>query len=111
MYWDCHTGEALRELEASQSGSVLCTAVHPGGHCLASGAADGQVKLWLYNEGACVATGQQHTGEVTRCMFTPDGQRLITADTHGTLCFWDIAEAVRHAQSLQTAQSATVTGT
>ncbi|CAK0787486.1 hypothetical protein CVIRNUC_010706 [Coccomyxa viridis] len=45
-----------------------------------------------------------HTGEVTRCVFTPDGHRLITADTHGTLCFWDIAAAVRQAQSLRTAQ-------
>ena len=110
MYWDCHTGEAIRELEGSQSGAILCTAVHPGGQYLASGAADGQVRLWLYDEGACFATGKQHTGEVTRCMFTPDGHRLITADTHGTLCFWDIAAAVRQAQSLRTAQGATVTG-
>ena len=107
MYWDCHTGEAIRELEASQSGSVLCTAVHPEGQYLASGAANGQVKLWLYDEGTCFAHGKQHTGEVTRCIFTPDGQRLITADTHGTKCFWDIAPAVRQAQSLRTAPDGT----
>ena len=100
-YWDCHTGEAIRELEASQTGPVFCVAVHPDGHILASGGGDKEVKLWLYNEGTCFATMTQHTGEVTTCMFTADGQTLISADSHGALCFWDMADAVGHAEKLQ----------
>ena len=99
-YWDCHTGEAIRELEASQTSPMLCVAVHPEGRILASGGADKTVKLWLYSEGSCFATLRQHTGEVTRCMFTDDGKKLITADSHGALCFWDIADAVRQAQEV-----------
>ena len=105
-YWDCHTGEAIREVEASEAGPVLCVAVHPNGNILASGGADKQVTLWRYNEGTRFATGRQHTGEVTRCMFTADGQRLISADSHGALCFWDITHAVQHAENGQSTISA-----
>ena len=99
-YWDCHTGEAIRELEASQTSPILCIAVHPDGQILASGGGDKLVKLWLYNEGTCFATLKQHTGEVTRCMFTANGKTLITADSHGAVCFWDIADALRQAQAI-----------
>lgn len=99
-YWDCHTGEAIRELDVSQTSPILCVAVHPDGNMLASGG-DRDVRLWLYNEGTCFATMQQHTGEITRCMFTADGRKLVTADSHGTLCFWDVADAVEHAQGAQ----------
>jgi len=100
-YWDCHTGEAIRELDASQTGPILSVAVHPEGDILACCGADKEVKLWLYNEGTCFATGRQHTGEVTRCTFTPDGKKLITADSHGALCFWEIEEALKHVQGRQ----------
>lgn len=72
--------------------------MHPAGHILASGGADRAVKLWLYEQGTCFATGKEHTGEVTRCMFTPDGQTLVSADSHGALCFWDVADIVKHTQ-------------
>ena len=80
---------------------MLCVAVHPDGNILASGGGDRDVRLWLYEAGTCFATLKQHTGEVTRCMFTADGQELITADSHGALCFWDIADAMKHAQGAQ----------
>jgi WD40 repeat protein len=96
-YWDCHTGEAIRELEASEAGPVLCVAVHRNGSILASGGADKQIRLWRYSEGTCFAVGRQHTGDVIQCIFTADGQRLISADSHGVLCIWDITDAVQHA--------------
>lgn len=90
-YWDAITGDAIRELEGSDKSPLLCLAVHPNGNTIATGAADKLVKLWNYDQGTCFAVGQGHTGEVTRCAFSPDGTMLVTADTYGTLMFWDLA--------------------
>ncbi|CAL8460541.1 g70 [Coccomyxa elongata] len=90
MYWDCYTGEAIRELKGSANEAILSAAVHPGGRILASGGADRVVKLWRYDEGDCCAVGNAHTGEVCRCVFSPDGKMLVTVDTHGALMFWDV---------------------
>ncbi len=89
-YWDAYTGEAIRELEASDKFPLLCVAVHPSGNIVATGAADHLVKLWNYDEGTCFAISKGHTGEVTRCAFSPDGTMLVTADKYGTLMFWDV---------------------
>ena len=89
-HWDCYTGESTRELEASASEPMLSAAVNPGGTILASGAADRIVKLWRYDEGTCFAAGDRHTGELRRCVFSPDGRTLVTADSHGALMFWDV---------------------
>jgi len=89
-YWDCYTGEGIRELEASDKEPMLSIAVHPGGTILASCSADRLVKLWHYDEGDCFAVGSGHTGEVTRCVFSPDGSLLVTADSHGAIMIWDV---------------------
>lgn len=93
MYWDCYTGEAIRELEGSANEAMLSVSVHHDGKLLASGGADRLVKLWRYDEGDCFAVGSAHTGEVCRCVFSPDGKMLVTADTHGALMFWHVPVA------------------
>ncbi len=92
VFWDCYTGESIRELEGSRTEPMLSAAVHPAGSILASGGADHLVRLWRYDEGVCFAVGYGHTGEVRRCVFSPDGKMLVTADSHGALKLWDVSK-------------------
>ena len=70
---------------------VTSVAFSPDGQILASGSADGAVRLWD------VATGQQigasfagQTGPVNSVAFSPDGQTLASGDANGTVELWDV---------------------
>jgi WD40 repeat protein len=70
--------------------AITRVAFSPDGETLASGNADGTVRLWS------VATGHQ-IGEplighsVTRVAFSPDGKTVASASWHGPLRLWDAA--------------------
>ena len=88
MYWDAYTGQPIRELEGGAA--KLSITMHPGGTAFACGDAAGHVQLWRYDEGDCIAAGQQHTGGVGRCAFSPDGKLLASVDAHGAMMLWDM---------------------
>ncbi|MEL6351416.1 MAG: serine/threonine-protein kinase [Cyanobacteria bacterium J06627_28] len=74
-------------------------AMSSDGATMASGGADGAVRLWHWPTGQLVHTfarrrlmGDGHTAEITALAFHPDGRALYSASADGTIKEWDSAE-------------------
>ncbi len=89
---DAVTGRQLARL-TGHTDRVLCLVFSPDGHRLASGAADGQIRLWNTSSLQCVKThaGPQPATSVSSLAFSPDGSRLA-AVSGNTIEVWDSAD-------------------
>lgn len=74
-------------------------AISADGSTMASGGADGAVRLWHWPTGQLVHTfarrrlmGDGHTATITALAFHPDGRALYSASADGTIKEWDSAE-------------------
>ncbi len=70
-------------------------AFSPAGNTLASGGADGQLRIWDLSRGRTLRTITGHTGAVNTVAFLPDGERLASAGDDGVVRIW--ANPVVHA--------------
>ncbi|KZP29374.1 WD40 repeat-like protein, partial [Athelia psychrophila] len=69
---------------------VFSVAFSPNGQCIASGSADGTIRVWDAEYGALTAgpfTG--HTEPVTSVVFSPDGQRIASGSWNNTIRVWN----------------------
>ncbi|EKM58765.1 uncharacterized protein PHACADRAFT_248841 [Phanerochaete carnosa HHB-10118-sp] len=62
---------------------------------IASGAADGRVRVWNAKSGAFVAEFQGHEEMVKNVMFTPDGCNLLSHADDGSIRYWSILDTLR----------------
>ncbi len=62
------------------------------GTMVATGDADGVVRLWNLTEGRAGAVLQGHSGPVASLAFTPDGSKLASGSWDGTVRLWSVAE-------------------
>jgi WD40 repeat protein/tRNA A-37 threonylcarbamoyl transferase component Bud32 len=94
--WEWHY---LRRLfgvrqQATLSGhadSVLTVALSPDGSRLASGSADGLIKVWDRHSRREVFTLGGHTAAVTVVAFSSDGNHLASGSADGNVRIWDVA--------------------
>ena len=81
---------------AAGAGHVYSAAFSPAGHTLASGHADGTVRLWDVADPAHPRpSGQPLTGgagSVLSVVFSPDGHTLVTGGRGGTFRLWNVAD-------------------
>ena len=84
-------------LQDSHMGTVSSVAFSPDGHTLASGSADGAVRLWDVTDLARPRPlGQPLTGStaaVTKVVFSPGGHTLASGSTDGTVRLWDVTDS------------------
>ncbi|GER85665.1 hypothetical protein KTAU_42990 [Thermogemmatispora aurantia] len=71
------------------SGWVNAVAWAPDGKRLASGSADGTVRVWEADTGKQLLTYQEHSGIVLSVAWAPDGRRLASGGEDGTVQVWE----------------------
>lgn len=65
-FWDAYDCAAIRVIDGSLSGDMLCLDNAPDGQGLATGSGDREVRLWNYDEGHAYFVGLGHSAPVTK---------------------------------------------
>ena len=82
------TGEVLNRITGLES-DVWSVAFSPDG-TLASGSADGVIRLWNATSEQPLNTLEGHISEVWSVAFSPDGSILASGSADGTIRLWDV---------------------
>lgn len=89
--------EPLDRAWAAHTGGIWGCEVSEGGTCLASASRDGSVSVWNMDAGTLIARSpdgdrrkQDFEREVRDCAITPDGARVISVQSTGTITVWDV---------------------
>jgi len=96
VVWDLETRSRAAVLEG-HGGTVWNVAFAPEDpDLLASGAADGAVRLWSVSMARNLATLEACAGDVLSLGFGPRGRTLVASDSAGEVRVWDRAHFERH---------------
>ncbi|HOW70238.1 MAG TPA: protein kinase [Phycisphaerae bacterium] len=89
--WDYLNAMADNSLQTwtGHVAEVRALAVRPDGQRVASGDAEGWIRLWDPQSGTTVGMMHGHRGPVNSVEFSPDGGRLASGGSDGTVCIWD----------------------
>ena len=78
----------FRRYPTDHTGPVLCIAVSPDGHVIATGSSDKQVRLFDRVTGRVIR--ELNGGTAFDLQFTADGGHLLAAGDDGTVRLWDV---------------------
>lgn len=86
-YWDAFDGNAIRILEASQH-QINALDVDYEGDCFVAAGNGCQVKVFSYDEGELVATGEGHSGHINSVRIAPDQRTMVSVGEEGAIFVW-----------------------
>jgi WD40 repeat protein len=89
--WEIERGSVLGHIRASASG-LFSVAIDRKGKRVASGAADGSVRVHDLESGAMLHEFSGHHRLVPRIAFSADGMRLASAGGDGSVRIWDLTQ-------------------
>ena len=72
---------------------ITCLAIAPDGRSVATGAADGSIRLWRVSDGTLLSRMAQPQGTVFSLAFSPDGQRLAAGGFDATRV-WNVKQRI-----------------
>ncbi len=87
--WDPRT-ERLLATSSENPGRVRSLAFSPDGTTLASGSADGRVRLWKVETGAILTSFSTHDGLVLALAFSPNGEVLASGGSDTLVRLWNL---------------------
>ncbi|XP_031730469.1 cilia- and flagella-associated protein 52 [Anarrhichthys ocellatus] len=88
VYRDVFDGSAIRELEASQSGSINGVHVSQDGGYFVTGGDDKLVKVWDYMKGVVTHVGVAHSSSITSIKICSNSRILISTSADGAILQW-----------------------
>jgi cilia- and flagella-associated protein 52 len=89
-FWDAYDAECFRALEGAPTGEVNSVHLSHSGSHVASGGGDGLVKVWDYESGACIATGEGHSCDINSVAFSPDQKYIVSAGSDCAIFIWEL---------------------
>ena len=103
VFDDSLQGNIIATLQ-SHTDEVFSVSFSPDGTTLASGSADGTIKLWDVAKRQNIATLEGHTSWITSIAFSPDGKTLASGSGY-SLNLWDVATGTNIATLDRSSQS------
>ncbi|GMH83913.1 hypothetical protein TrST_g9417 [Triparma strigata] len=99
IVWDMEDGELLQTFRNFKT--VTSVAIHPSGEMIATGSTDKKLKLWSLKSNSLLCTFHgAHTSAVQNCIFSSDGNHLISASSDKTVNVEDISPRFHLTSSL-----------
>jgi WD40 repeat protein/outer membrane protein OmpA-like peptidoglycan-associated protein len=92
--WNVETTETARSFQ--HKGAVYDASFSPNGATIASGGAEGVVKIWDAKTGELLQEFEGHNNAIFSVSFSPDGAKLLTAGADGAARLWDINKSKLH---------------
>jgi WD40 repeat protein/serine/threonine protein kinase len=86
---DSESGKPLREL-TGHSAEVSAVTYSADGKLVASGDAQGQIRIWDTSTGKLLHTLRGHADRVTSLAFSPDGKKLVSGGADRAVRVWDL---------------------
>ncbi|PSB22637.1 hypothetical protein C7B76_03065 [filamentous cyanobacterium CCP2] len=88
---DLTNSDLSNSIFAETLGIVFCVAFSPDGTYLATGDAEGGLRLWQVEDGKLLMDFEGHIGWVWSIAFSADGQRLASCSSDKTIRIWEVA--------------------
>ena len=88
--WDIVQGVTKRQLAGADGANVTALAATADGARVATGGADGVIRLWAGKTGTPAGELSGHTGQVNGLAFPPDGAMLASAGDDNSVRVWGL---------------------